>query len=429
MNKLDIPRISESIYHEKLDNGLDVFLFPRKEVEKTFAIFSTKYGSIDQQFTPIGKNESVRVPDGIAHFLEHKMFEKEDGDVFQHFSERGASANAFTSFTQTAYLFSSTTNEKENVTTLLDFVQDPYFTEKTVEKEKGIIEQEIRMYDDQPDWRLFFGIIGSLYEQHPVRIDIAGTVDSIYKITHEDLYTCYETFYHPSNMSIFIIGNFDKEEMAQLVKENQNNKDFKKPDEIKRFYGDEREDVYKRLEKIYMPISTPNCMVGIKEKKEQLNSDVLLKNELVRDMILDLYFSKSGLYYQQLYDQGLLVDKLRLELYLDESFGFTAIGGSTTKPEEFSEKIKEMLLTIKNKEVSEEDFNRAKKKKYGELLREYNDLEGTANTFIHYHQLNIDYRDVFEELESLTLQDMTQIVGEWIDENRMAVCMILPEDE
>lgn len=156
MKELNIPRINETIYQETLPNGLTVFYYPKEDFEKTFAIFSTNYGSIDQKFTPLNSDEFTQVPDGIAHFLEHKMFEKEDGDVFQHFSERGASANAFTSFTQTAYLFSSTEDEERNVETLLDFVQDPYFTEQTVEKEKGIIEQEIRMYDDQSDWRLFF---------------------------------------------------------------------------------------------------------------------------------------------------------------------------------------------------------------------------------------------------------------------------------
>ncbi|MGP4072184.1 EF-P 5-aminopentanol modification-associated protein YfmH [Piscibacillus sp. B03] len=429
MNKFEIPRINEHMYHEQLENGLDVFLLPKPEVEKTFAIFSTKYGSIDQTFTPIGETEKVTVPDGIAHFLEHKMFEKEDGDVFQHFSERGASANAFTSFTQTAYLFSSTFGEEANVETLLDFVQDPYFTEQTVEKEKGIIEQEIKMYDDQADWRLFFGTIGSLYKNHPVRIDIAGTVESIYEITHEDLYTCYNTFYHPSNMSIFVIGNFDLDSMTNLIKQNQNNKNFDKPNGIDRFYGDEKDEVYKEIEKIYMPVTTPKCMVAVKEKKESLQKDKLLKNDLVRDMILDLYFSKSGSYYEELYQEGLVIDKLRLEQYLEESFGFAAIGGSTTKPKEFGQKVKEMLLSIKNEPINEEDFKRAKKKKYGELIREFNELEGTANTFIHYHHLGIDYRDVFEVLEQLSLNDVNDVTDDWISDDRISICMVLPEDE
>ncbi|MFN3367779.1 MAG: EF-P 5-aminopentanol modification-associated protein YfmH, partial [Exiguobacterium mexicanum] len=200
MHKVEFEQLDETLYHEKLENGLEVFILPKKGFSKTFATFTTKYGSIDNHFVPRGEKDAIKVPDGIAHFLEHKMFEKEEGDIFQQFSKQGASANAYTSFTRTAYLFSATGQINENIETLLDFVQEPYFTEQTVEKEKGIIAQEITMYDDQPDWRLYFGIIENMYKNHPVKIDIAGTVDSIQDITAEHLYTCYNTFYHPSNM-------------------------------------------------------------------------------------------------------------------------------------------------------------------------------------------------------------------------------------
>ncbi|GEN44980.1 EF-P 5-aminopentanol modification-associated protein YfmH [Alkalibacillus haloalkaliphilus] len=429
MNELKIPRINESIYHDRLENGLDVFLYPKDELEKTFAIFSTKYGSIDQKFIPLNGQEMVTVPDGIAHFLEHKMFEKEDGDVFQHFSERGASANAFTSFTQTAYLFSSTSDVKENVETLLDFVQDPYFTEESVEKEKGIIEQEIRMYDDKADWRLFFGTLGAMFEKHPVHIDIAGTVESINKITHEDLYTCYETFYHPSNMQLFIIGNFDLNEIETLVRDNQNNKSFEDQKEIERDYGDEPVQVHKQEEVIKMPISTPKCMVAIKEKPEALQQDLLLENDLVRDIVLDLYFSKSGRYFEELYQEGLTIDTLRLEFVLEESFGFTAVGANTMEPEKFSKRVKEMFLQIKDEEIDEKEFDRAKKKKYGELIREFNDIEGTANNFMQYNQMGLDFRDIFETLENLTLDRFKDNLSKWVSEEQIAICMVVPEGE
>ena len=170
----------------------------------------------------------MKVPDGIAHFLEHKLFEKEDGDVFQQFSRQGASANAFTSFTRTAYLFSSTSDVEKNLETLVDFVQDPYFSEKTVEKEKGIIGQEITMYDDNPDWRLYFGLIQNLYQNHPVKIDIAGTIESISHITKDLLYECYNTFYHPSNMLLFIVGPVDPNKFMDQVRENQAKKDIQR---------------------------------------------------------------------------------------------------------------------------------------------------------------------------------------------------------
>src|SRR5690625_684043 len=197
MNKTSYSQIEETVYSKKMENGLNVFLFPKKEMSKTYSLFSTNYGSIDQTFIPAGKEEMITVPDGIAHFLEHKLFEKEDRDVFADFGKQGASANAYTSFTKTAYLFSATNNIDKNVETLLDFVQDPYFSDQTVEKEKGIISQEIKMYDDQPDWQSFMGTVKAMFKHHPVKNDIAGTVDSIMPITKEDLYTCYNTFYHP----------------------------------------------------------------------------------------------------------------------------------------------------------------------------------------------------------------------------------------
>ncbi|HJV31055.1 MAG TPA: pitrilysin family protein, partial [Bacillales bacterium] len=185
MEKISFDQLQEELFHEKLPNGLSVYILPKKGFNKTYATFTTKYGSVDNHFVPLGNEEFKKVPDGIAHFLEHKLFEKEDGDVFQQFSRQGASANAFTSFTRTAYLFSSTTDVERNLETLIDFVQDPYFSEKTVEKEKGIIGQEITMYDDNPDWRLYFGLIQNLYQNHPVNIDIAGTIESISHITKD----------------------------------------------------------------------------------------------------------------------------------------------------------------------------------------------------------------------------------------------------
>ncbi|NIK10849.1 EF-P 5-aminopentanol modification-associated protein YfmH [Alkalibacillus almallahensis] len=429
MHEIDIPKVQETVYHKQLDNGLDVYLYPKQDMEKTFAIFSTNYGSIDQSFSPINQKEMVTVPDGIAHFLEHKMFEKEDGDVFQQFSERGASANAFTSFTETAYLFSSTTEIEANVETLLDFVQNPYFTEESVEKEKGIIEQEIRMYDDQPDWRLFFGTIGSMYRHHPVRIDIAGTVDSINDITADDLYTCYNTFYHPGNMQLVIAGQFDAQQMMHLVEENQSAKTFDHSPEINRDYGDEPIGVDQNEKTIKMPINTPKCMVGIKEKPDALEPDVLLENDLIRDLALDIYFSKSGLHYESLYQEGLIIDSLRLEYMLEKSFGFTAIGASTMEPEKFGERVKEMLHSIKTDQINQDAFERVKKKKYGELLREYNNLETVANNVIQYHQLGLDFRDVFPTLEQLTVDRFQEKIQSWIDDDQITVCSIVPEGE
>src|SRR6476659_11457808 len=236
MEKISFDQLQEELYYEKLPNGLNVYILPKKGFNKTFATFTTKYGSVDNHFVPLRKEEFTKVPDGIAHFLEHKLFEKEDGDVFQQFSRQGASANAFTSFTRTAYLFSSTSNVEQNLETLMNFVQEPYFSEKTVEKEKGIIGQEITMYDDNHDWRLYYGVIQNLYENHPVRIDIAGTIESISHINKDLLYECYNTFYHPSNMLLFVVGPVDATKVMEQIKENQNNKTYNNVPEIKRHF-------------------------------------------------------------------------------------------------------------------------------------------------------------------------------------------------
>ncbi|MFG6118314.1 MULTISPECIES: EF-P 5-aminopentanol modification-associated protein YfmH [Thalassobacillus] len=426
MKELVYEQLKETIYTETLDNGLKVFLLTKPDMVKTFGIFATDYGSIDQTFTPLGKDETVTVPEGIAHFLEHKLFEKEDRDVFQDFTKQGASANAFTSFTKTAYLFSATSNIEKNVETLLNFVQDPYFSDQSVEKEKGIIAQEIKMYDDQPDWRSFFGTIQSLFHEHPVRVDIAGTVESIDEITKEDLYTCYETFYHPSNMTLFIAGNFDPEEMMKQVKDNQNAKEFAEAPSIHRSYPEEPENVAKAFEKIEMPVTTSKCMIGLKEKVAGLSGRDILRAELLSSMILSHYFSKSGEFYEELYENDLIDDSFHYETDLDRQFGFTILGGDSRNPDELAKRVKEMLHQLKERHISQEDFERMKKKKIGQFLRAMNSMEFIANQFSHYHLLGIDLFEVLPEIEALTIEKANDFLENWIHEDRIAVFQVVP---
>ncbi|MDL4839002.1 EF-P 5-aminopentanol modification-associated protein YfmH [Aquibacillus rhizosphaerae] len=426
MNKTNYDQLKETVYSEKLDNGLRVFLLPKPEMAKTFSIFSTDYGSIDRTFVPIGETEQITVPDGIAHFLEHKLFEKEDRDVFQDFTKRGASANAFTSFTKTAYLFSSTSNIEDNVRTLLDFVQDPYFSEQSVEKEKGIIGQEITMYDDQPDWRSFFGTIQSLYNNHPVQIDIAGTIDSIDKITKDDLYTCYNTFYHPSNMTFFVAGNFNPEEMMQLIKENQSAKTFPEKEAIQRSFPEEPSKVAKKKHVIEMPVSMPKCLVGLKENMDHKDNRDFLEKELLIDILLDHFFSKSGKYYQDLYENDLIDNSFSFETNIEKNFGFSILGGNTSKPDELAEKLTSMLVGLREFELTAEEFSTVKRKKIGHFLRSMNSLEFISNQFIHYNLLGIDLFEVLPTIERLTVGDANAFLKDWIDEERIAVCQIVP---
>jgi predicted Zn-dependent peptidase len=427
VEELVYQQLNEKVYKETMDNGLKVFLLSKPEMAKTFGIFTTNYGSIDQTFTPIGKDEKVTVPEGIAHFLEHKLFEKEDRDVFQDFTKLGASANAFTSFTKTAYLFSATSHIEKNVETLIDFVQNPYFSEESVEKEKGIIAQEIRMYDDQPDWRSFFGTIQSLYHNHPVKVDIAGTVDSIQKITKDDLYTCYETFYHPSNMVLFVAGNFEPEAMMNLIRENQDSKEFPDAPEINRSYPDEPEVVSNKNNSISMPVTTAKAMVGVKEDVSKLSGEELLRAELLSGMILDYYFSKSGKFYEELYKEDLIDDSFQFETELDRQFGFTILGGDSRKPDEMTKRVKEMLHELKAESISEEDFTRMKRKKIGQFMRALNSLEFIANQFTHYQTLGVDLFDVLPVIESLSTKDADEYLQHWIKEDAISVFQVKPQ--
>ncbi|WP_100404427.1 EF-P 5-aminopentanol modification-associated protein YfmH [Bacillus solitudinis] len=427
MKPVNFEQLGETLYHEELSNGLNVYILPKEGFNKTFATFTTKYGSIDNQFTPHGQKDTIRVPDGIAHFLEHKMFEDEEGDVFQEFSKQGASANAFTSFTRTAYLFSSTSNLVENLETLVDFVQHPYFTEESVEKEKGIIDQEITMYDDNPDWRAYFGVIENMFKKHPVKIDIAGTVASISDITKDLLYTCYETFYHPSNMLLFVVGPVDPEVVIKQVKDNQEKKTFTQPEKIVRFYPEEDAVVATKKNVIHMPVQTPKCLMGFKDKETTRQGTELLKHELALNVLLDLMFGQSSTNYQTLFDEGLIDDSFSFDYSAEYGFGFTVIGGDTKYPDKLAERIEEMVQTFVNQSLTQDDFERVIKKKIGTFLRSLNSPEYIANQFTRYQFNDMNLFDVVPTLEGLTVDYLVGVMKEHFNFERFTVCQVKAE--
>lgn len=428
MKEITFSQLDETLYYEKQKNGLDVYILPKKGFNKTFATFTTKYGSVDNWFIPLGQDEYKKVPDGIAHFLEHKLFEKEDGDVFQVFSKQGASSNAFTSFTRTAYLFSSTSSFKKNLTTLINFVQEPYFTEATVEKEKGIIGQEITMYQDNADWRLYFGTIGNMYHNHPVKIDIAGTIESIDKITKDLLYECYETFYHPSNMLLFIVGPVDPNEIMSLIRENQQSKDYTNVSEIKRKNEIEPDTVAEKKKVLEMNVATPKVLVGIKAKNLSATGNELLKNELTINLLLDILFGKSSEMYEKLYAEGLIDQTFSYDYTQEKDFGFSMIGGDSSDPDRLAEEISNYLLTCRNElPISEDILSRTKKKKIGSFLRSLNSPEYIANSFTRYAFHDSSLFEIVPVLESITLQDVQEAAKQLIDEQRMTQFQVIPK--
>ncbi len=430
MKTIEFKQLDETLYYKQLENGLDVYILPKKGFSKTYVTFTTKYGSIDRSFVPMGETESITVPDGIAHFLEHKMFEKEDGDVFQKFSEVGAQANAFTSFTRTSYLFSATDHIFKSTETLLDFVQQPYFTEETVEKEKGIIGQEITMYDDQPDWRLYFGAIENMFETHPVKIDIAGTIESIDGITADHLYTCYNTFYHPSNMLLFVVGAVDPIEMMAFVEANQANKTFPEATEIERLFDQEQTEVAVAEKTLEMDVQKPKVNVGLKSKEVELKGRDMLKHELALQIGLECAYGRASDFYTDIYEQGLIDETYSYDFSLEKGFGFALIGSDTSEPDQLADRIKEQLALAATGELfTEEAVERIKRKKIGFFLRALNSLEFIANQFTRYRFNDMDLFEVVPTLETLTVADVQEAFQAITGEEQQTVFKILPVPE
>ncbi|GCF94195.1 peptidase M16 [Enterococcus florum] len=430
MEKQIYQTINETLYKEVLPNGLTVYLLPKDDYHKTYGLFSTNYGSIDNTFVPRGGSDYITVPDGIAHFLEHKMFEKEDGDVFQKFGEQGASANAFTSFTRTSYLFSTTDQLELNLQTLLDFVQDPYFTEKSVQKEQGIIGQEIQMYQDDPNWQQFFGILKNMYPKHPLHIDIAGTVESIADITAEDLYTCYNTFYHPSNMTLFVVGNLEPELLMAFIRDNQAEKEFSAPEAIQRKFPEEATEDIVPFSEQTMPITIPKAVVGIKgiaPLPEDDRERLIFKISI--DLLLQLLVGSTSQNYLRLYNSGIIDDSFGYDASLDRGFYFVDFGGDTEDPERFAEEMTKILLNFENDpELSEENLALLKKRMLGKYFQSLNALEYVANQFTQSLYGKWTLFDMPELIQEVQLEDVLSAGKRLIKEEAFSRFYMRKED-
>ena len=426
MNKVHYEALNETVYTEVLDNGLQVVLIPKNKYSKTYGIFTTDFGSIDNQFVPINGDKEIKIPDGIAHFLEHKLFEGEDHDAFEDFAKYGASANAFTSFTRTSYLFSATDNISENTNSLLDFVQDPHFTEEGTEKEKGIIAQEIRMYEDNPGWQLFYGLLRNLYPEHPLSVDIAGTVESIQAISPELLQTCYDTFYHPSNMNLLMIGNFVPEKMMETIRQNQAGKTFLPAKPIQRTLPQASIQDIIRYKEIEMDVQRPKVMLGVKGLDADVTGNQAEKYKIYGSLLLELLFGRSSTHFIDLYDNGLIDDSFGYSFNLDRSFNFMAIESDTEEPKLLEDKLKRILLDWEtDANLKNEKFDLLKKSMIGEQLQAFNSLEYIAN---HYSTLLFSGAELFEVvplIEETSLEDIRSFAEGYLKEQNMSTYVIL----
>lgn len=426
MEKKHYQTINETLYHEVMPNGLNVYLLKKDGFSKTYGLFATNFGSVDTTFIPLNGKEMIKVSDGIAHFLEHKMFEMEDGDASDKFSSLGASTNAFTSSNRTAYLFSTGSNEVECTELLLDFVQDIYLTEENVEKEKGIICQEIKMYDDDPDWQNYFGAIQNLYHVHPFAVDIAGSVESVNQTTKEELEICYHTFYHPSNMVLFIVGQIDPESLMKVIYDNQAKKDFKKAKPITRLVIDEPNTIKTKETIQKMDVFMPKITMGIKVVDIPTDSKLRIKREMACQLILDYLFSKSSALYNDWLNKEWINDTFGGYYIQERDYACIQFGGDTNHIDELKEALNQLVMRIGDLQIPIDDFERLKRKMIGNYVMSFNSIENIANSFIRYYFENFSSFDLIDTLNELSYKDVLQTLPIF-DINQSTFHIVLPK--
>lgn len=422
MREIENKNIKEKCYMEKLENGLQVIIIPKKEIQKKYIIWATKFGSIDNTFINSTTGEKVVIPDGVAHFLEHKMFEQKNGvDSLYVLMALGLDANAYTTNDHTAYLFECTDHFYEGLDELMDYVQNPYFTDQNVEKEKGIIGQEIGMYDDDPGWQLYINAMDCLYEKNPIKVDTAGTVETISGINPEMLYKCYNTFYHPSNMVLTVVGDFEPEAILAEIKKRL--KDNEARGEITRIYPEEKLEINKKYVEKEMEVSLPLFMIGFKDNIKDKYNEVV-KRHIAIEIILNMLIGKSSNLYNELYKEGYLLSQPDLEYEFGNEYSHVLIGGQSKNPQKVYEKIAEKIQEMKNNDINVREFERIKKKIYGDYAVEYNNVADIGRMFASDYIKGInsfEYMDKFEEIDA---EYAKQVLNEIFTEDKMIMSVI-----
>ena len=401
MNKKYYEKIGETVYSGTARCGLRTVIIPKEGFSKTYALLCTDFGSIDRHFTVSGKD--IEIPDGVAHFLEHKMFEQEDGgNAFDKFAVYGANANAFTNFDMTAYLFSTSQNYEECLSHLLSYVSHPYYTDENVEKEQGIIGQEIKMYDDSPDWRVFFGMLRALYSKHPINIDIAGTCEEIAKITKETLYTCYKSYYHPCNMLLCVVGNADADKVMEIVDKEIAETPYEKAETV---IPEEPREVLKEYTELHMDVANPLFMIGFKEAvpKDTISA------QAVYSVLCELIFGKSGELYEELYNEGLIYG-MSADYSLGKKYAFLEVSGESRDPKEVYKRILAEIGGLRKSGIDEKELEIIKRSLYGKFVKSLNDTDGIAVSFAAAMFSGGDYFTLGEKILSVKADDVMKIL-------------------
>ena len=414
-------KVKETLFKEKLPNGLTVMIIPKKNIQKKYIIWGTHYGSNDNKFIVPGENEPIEVPKGVAHFLEHKMFEQENGlNSLDKLTSIGVSANAYTTNDHTAYLYECTDNFYEALDEFMDYVQHPYFTDQNVEKEKGIIGQEIRMYDDYPEWRVYLNALEAMYHTNPVKLDVTGTIETISHIDKDILYKCYNTFYNPSNMCLVVSGDFEPEKLLEEIKKRLIEK--KQNGEIKRIYEQEEESIVKEKVEQELKISKPLFTIGIKCKPVKQSEKV--RTHIAMQIILNMLLGESSSLYKELYEDGNLFSSPSLSFEFSNDYAHILISESANDPEMIYTKLKNKIKEFKENELDKGNFERIKKMIYGEYIKEYNDVTEISRMFLADFMKGIDSFDYLEEIDGVDIDFVNEVLKQYFDDDKMVLSVV-----
>lgn len=416
--------LDEKYYVIDHKSGLKIYVMPKENYSSTYAIFGTNYGSIDTKFKRSDKDEWTVVPEGIAHFLEHKLFESEDLDAFARYAKTGASANAYTSFDRTCYLFQCSDNFEASLEILLDFVTHPYFTKETVEKEQGIIGQEITMYYDVASWMSTFNLLRLLYHKHPVRIDIAGTVESISQITDKLLYDCYDTFYNLNNMALAVVGNVDVEQVLSVCDK------MLKPApnlSIERSFEKEDRDVAGNYTEYNLAMSIPVFSFGYKEECAKPKQD--LKTIIETTVLLEILAGNTSNLYNSLFNQGLINENFSKEYFIGYGYEAIIFDGESENPKEVANQIKKEVARLKKEGISDEEFEAVRRSLYGKEIMSYNDIDTIANGLVSAHFGEYDIFDTVEIFKNIKKSDVLSRLDKVMDEKYSALSVVKQSEE
>ncbi len=419
MREIKSAELGEKYYEIDHKSGLKIFVMPKANYASAYAVFGTKYGSIDTKFKRSDSEEWTVVPEGIAHFLEHKLFESEELDAFARYAKTGASANAYTSFDKTCYLFQCSDHFEASLEILLDFVTHPYFTKETVEKEQGIIGQEITMYYDVAGWMSTFNLLRLLYHNHPVRIDIAGTVDSIAQITDELLYDCYNTFYNLHNMCLAVVGDVTPEQVLRvcdrMLKEAPSL-------EIERSFEDEPRDIADSYCEYNLAMNMPVFSFGYKEKCETLTQDIRKIIEV--NILLEILAGDTSKLYTDMFENGLINTSFSKEYFIGYGYEAVTFDGESENPKVVAQQIKKAVKELKENGIDENQFETARRSLYGREIMEYNDIDSIANGFIGAYFNDYALFDALDIFKTVTKEDIENRLADMMNERYSALSVV-----